>query len=157
MYGFRTKCICTDRLRLLQGAITGYGTACTTLIATQTEKEHAGYALGTLSTANIAGFLLGPTIGGFIGDNLGLRPVFFVTGMLLLISFVTTAIFVKETFNRENKKAPGMKEIWNSVSEKSLTVTLFVTFFIMTLALYSIEPIITVYVTQLTKLRAILL
>ncbi len=149
--GFAPNVYVLIGLRLLQGAITGYGTACTTLIATQTEKEHAGYALGTLSTANIAGSLLGPTIGGFIGDNLGLRPVFFVTGMLLLISFVTTAIFVKETFNRENKKAPGMKEIWNSVSEKSLTVTLFVTFFIMTLALYSIEPIITVYVTQLTK------
>ena len=138
-------------LRLLQGAITGYGTACTTLIATQTDKEHAGYALGTLSTANIAGSLLGPTIGGFIGDNLGLRPVFFVTGALLLISFATTALFVKESFRREDKKAQGMKEIWNSVSEKSLTVTLFVTFFIMTLALYSIEPIITVYVTQLTR------
>ena len=138
-------------LRLLQGAITGYGTACTTLIATQTDKEHAGYALGTLSTANIAGSLLGPTIGGFIGDNLGMRPVFFVTGALLLISFVTTALFVKESFSREDKKAQGMKEIWHSVPEKSLTVTLFVTFFIMTLALYSIEPIITVYVTQLTR------
>ncbi len=149
--GFAPNVYVLIGLRLLQGAITGYGTACTTLIATQTEKEHAGYALGTLSTANIAGSLLGPTIGGFIGDNLGLRPVFFVTGMLLLISFVTTAIFVKETFNRENKKATGMKEIWNSVPEKSLTVTLFVTFFIMALALYSIEPIITVYVTQLAK------
>lgn len=29
-------------LRLLQGAITGYGTAYTTLIATQTDTEHAG-------------------------------------------------------------------------------------------------------------------
>ncbi len=29
-------------LRLLQGVITGYSTACTTLIATQTDKEHAG-------------------------------------------------------------------------------------------------------------------
>ncbi|MDP4183471.1 MAG: MFS transporter, partial [Bacillota bacterium] len=138
-------------LRLLQGAITGYSTACVTLIATQTEKENAGYALGTLSTANIAGSLLGPTIGGFIGDNLGLQPVFFITGVLLLISFVTTALFVKETFVREHKKALSMKEIWNIVPEKSLTITLFITFFIMTLALYSIEPIITVYVTQLTK------
>lgn len=138
-------------LRLLQGTITGYSTACTTLIATQTQKEHAGYALGMLSTAGIAGSLLGPTIGGFIGDNLGLQPVFFITGLLLLISFVTTALFVKESFTNEDKKVHNIKEIWNSVPEKSLTVTLFVTFFIMTLALYSIEPIITVFVTQLTN------
>lgn len=63
-------------LRLLQGTVTGYGTACTTLIATQTDKEHAGYALGTLSTANIAGSLLGPTIGGFIAENLGVQNTF---------------------------------------------------------------------------------
>lgn len=49
-------------LRLLQGVITGYSTACTTLIATQTDEKHAGWALGTISTANVAGSLLGPMI-----------------------------------------------------------------------------------------------
>ncbi len=136
-------------LRLIQGAITGYGTACTTLIATQTDREHAGYALGTLSTANIAGSLLGPTIGGLIGDNLGYRPVFFITGLLLLVSFVTTALFVKENFVKEDRKVPGIMEMWSQVPDKSLTLTLFLTFFIMTLAVYSIEPIVTVYVSGL--------
>ena len=70
-------------LRLLQGVITGYSTACTTLIATQTDKEHAGWALGTLSTASIAGSLLGPMIGGYIEENLGLQNVFFITGALI--------------------------------------------------------------------------
>ena len=65
-------------LRLLMGTITGYGTACTTLIATQTDKEHAGEALGTLSTASIAGSLLGPMIGGYIEESLGFQPVFFI-------------------------------------------------------------------------------
>jgi MFS family permease len=138
-------------LRLLQGAITGYSTACTTLIATQTDKEHAGYALGTLSTASIAGSLLGPTIGGLIEETLGLQPVFFITGALLFIAFVTTALFVKEAFVRTDKKPLSAKEVWNSVPEKSLTIVLSVTFFVITLALYAIEPIITVYVTQLSK------
>lgn len=138
-------------LRLLQGAITGYGTACTTLIATQTDKEHAGYALGTLSTANIAGSLLGPTIGGFIAENLGVQDTFFVTGGLMLVAFALTLGFVKESFTRENKKTLRMKEIWGSVPQKSLTLTLFVTFFVLSVALYSIEPIMTVYVTQLSR------
>ncbi|MBH9811381.1 multidrug efflux MFS transporter, partial [Clostridioides difficile] len=38
-------------LRILQGVFTGYATACTTLIATQTDKNHSGWALGTLATA----------------------------------------------------------------------------------------------------------
>jgi len=138
-------------LRLLQGAITGYSTACTTLIATQTDKEHAGYALGTLSTASIAGSLIGPTIGGFIEDMFGLKPVFFITGALLLVAFIITALFVKESFTRENKKPSSARDIWNSLPEKRLTIVLSVTLFVITLALYTIEPIITIYVTQLSK------
>jgi DHA1 family multidrug resistance protein-like MFS transporter len=138
-------------LRLLQGVITGYGTACTTLIAIQTDKEHAGWALGTLSTANISGSLLGPMIGGFIAENFGLQNVFFITGTLLLIAFITSALFVKESFIREDKKMLSVKEVWNIVPEKSLTITMFVTFFVLTVALYSVEPIITVYVTQLSS------
>lgn len=138
-------------LRLLQGVITGYGTACTTLIATQTDKEHAGWALGTLSTANISGSLLGPMIGGFIGENLGLQNVFFLTGFMLLIAFITTALFVKESFIRQTKKVLSVKEIWSGIPEKGLTIIMFVTFFVLTLGLYSVEPIITVYVNQISR------
>lgn len=137
-------------LRLLQGIITGYGTACTTLIATQTDKEHVGYALGTLSTASIAGSLLGPVIGGFMEENFGLQNVFFITGALLLIAFLTTALFVKETFTRKDKQVYSSKEIWALIPEKSLTITMFATFFVLTVALYSVEPILTIYITQLS-------
>jgi len=137
-------------LRALQGTITGYATACTTLIATQTDKNHAGYALGTLSTSSVAGSLLGPIIGGSIEYTIGLRPVFFITGSLMLIAFLTTWLFVKENFVREEKKVLNMREIWNEIPEKKLTIYLAVTYFIITLGLYTIEPIITIYVRQLT-------
>ncbi|MDF2678682.1 MAG: arabinose efflux permease [Bacillota bacterium] len=148
--GFAPNVYALIGLRLLQGIISGYSTACTTLIATQTEKEHAGYALGTLSTANIAGSLLGPTLGGFIEESFGLQNVFFLTGGLLFIAFITTALFVKESFTRSDKKVQSMKEVWDTIPYKNLTITLFVTFFILTVALYSVEPIITVYVSQLS-------
>ncbi|AGK95787.1 multidrug efflux MFS transporter [Clostridium pasteurianum] len=149
--GFAKNVYVLIGLRLLQGTITGYSTACTTLIATQTDDEHAGWALGTLSTANIAGSLLGPTIGGFIEEIFGLQNVFSITGALLLIAFITTALFVRESFTREDKKVLSIKEIWSIVPEKSLTITILVTFFILTVSLYSVEPIITVYVTQLSQ------
>ncbi|MCM3697975.1 multidrug efflux MFS transporter [Paenibacillus macerans] len=149
--GFAPNVYVLIGLRLLQGVITGYGTACTTLIATQTDKEHAGFALGTLSTANIAGSLLGPTIGGFIGENFGMQNDFFLIGMLMLIAFLLTLFFVKEDFVRTENKVLGMKEIWSGIPEKSLTLTLFVTFFILSVALYSVEPIITVYVEQIAQ------
>ncbi len=149
--GFAPNVYVLIGLRLLQGVITGYSTACTTLIATQTDKEHAGFALGTLSTANIAGSLLGPTIGGFIGENFGMQNDFFLIGALMLIAFLTTLLFVKEDFVRTESKVPGMKEIWSGIPEKILTLTLFVTFFILSVALYSVEPIITVYIEQISQ------
>src|SRR5208282_2135485 len=128
-----------------------YSTACTTLIATQTDREHAGWALGTLSTSNIAGALLGPMIGGYIGDRFGLRNIFFITGALLLVSFVTAALFIRESFVRQDKKTLGIREVWNTVPEKSLIITMFVTSFVLSVALYSVEPIVTIYVAQLSK------
>ena len=138
-------------LRILQGTITGYGTACTTLIATQTDKNHAGYALGMLSTSSIAGSLLGPVIGGFIEYKVGLQPVFFITGSFMFFAFLITLLFVKENFVRENKKVLSIREVWNEIPEKKQTIFLSVTFLIITLGLYSIEPIITIYVRQLTN------
>ncbi|OVE68196.1 MFS transporter [Clostridium diolis] len=149
--GFAPNVYVLIGLRLLQGVITGYSTACTALIATQTDKENAGYALGTLSTANIAGSLIGPTIGGFIDEVFGLQSVFFITAALLLISFITTVLFVKESFTREDKDVLSIKEVWKAIPEKNLTITMFVTFFVLAVALYSVEPIVTVYVKQLSN------
>jgi MFS family permease len=137
-------------LRLLQGVITGYSTACITLIATQTDKEHAGWALGTLSTASIAGSLIGPLIGGYLEEILGLQSVFFITAALLLIAFITTLIFVKEKFVRPDRKVLNVKEAWKQIPNPGLIIIIFISNFILNLALISIEPIITINVTQLS-------
>lgn len=150
LMGFSKNVYVLIILRLLQGAITGYGTACTTLIATQTDKENAGFALGTLSTAMVAGSLLGPMVGGYVGETFGLQNIFFITGILMMLTFITTVLFVKEVFVREEKKILSIKEVWNIIPQKTLMITLFVSFFIMSMALYTVEPIITVYITQLS-------
>ncbi|MBC6309625.1 multidrug efflux MFS transporter [Listeria sp. FSL L7-1582] len=137
-------------LRTLQGVVTGFATACTALVATQTDEAHAGWALGTLSTGAITGSLLGPLVGGIIAEHFGLQNVFFMTGGLLFIAFILTALFVKENFVRSEKKVMNTKEVWRALPNKSFILTMFVTFFTLTLALYSVEPIITVYMQQLS-------
>lgn len=135
----------------VQGAITGYSTACNTLIATQTDSEHVGYALGTLSTASIAGSLLGPTLSGVIEATLGLKAVFFIISELLFIAFIITLLLVQESFARNNKKSQGVRDIWNMVPQKELTVVILITFFVLGIGLYSVEPIMTQYVTKLSS------
>jgi MFS family permease len=138
-------------LRMLQGVVAGYSTACMTLIATQTEKEHSGWALGVLSTASISGSLLGPLIGGYLDEIFGLQFTFFFTGILMLIVFILTLIFVKEDFIKSNKKVLSTKEVWKQLPDCHLIIVLFATSFILQLAFYSIEPIITVYISQLSR------
>lgn len=139
-------------LRMLQGVITGYSTACTTLIATQTEKKHAGWALGVLSTAFVSGSLLGPLLGGYLDEFLGLKFTFFLTGGLMFVVFFTTLFFVKENFvPSAKKKVESTKEVWRQLPNSKIILTLFVSSFILQFAYYSIEPIITVYIGQLSR------
>ncbi|MCL2333493.1 MAG: multidrug efflux MFS transporter [Candidatus Methanoplasma sp.] len=150
LMGFAPNVTVLILLRVLLGTISGYITACNTLIATQVDKGNAGFALGTLATSNVAGSLLGPIIGGFIGDTFGLPPVFFITGSFMFIAFLLTLFFVKENFVPPEKKNEKMKEVWKVIPEKRLTAVLCVTFFVIMLGLYSIEPIITIYIKDMT-------
>lgn len=138
-------------IRMLQGVISGYTTACTTLIATQVDKDNSGFALGTLATSSIAGTLLGPSIGGYLSELVGIRPMFVIIAILMFIVFLTSLAFVKEEFVPVYDKVPGIKKIWESIPNTSFLATLFLTGFILQLALYSIEPIITIYITQISE------
>ena len=60
-------------LRLLAGLLGGYASGSTVLVATQTPKERSGWALGTLSSAIMAGNLVGPLIGGVLPPLIGIR------------------------------------------------------------------------------------
>jgi MFS transporter, DHA1 family, multidrug resistance protein len=140
-------------LRILQGAITGYSTACITLIATQTEKDHVGWALGVISTASM-GSLLGPLLGGYLDEFFGYKFTFFLTGVLMLVAFFATWLFVKEEFVPQDKKTLSMKEVWKQLPNASIIVAMFLTSFVLQLAYYSIEPIITVYITQISASTA---
>lgn len=137
-------------LRFLQGVISGYTTACTTLIATQVDKENSGFALGTLATSSIAGSLLGPSIGGYLSELVGIRPMFIIIAVLMLIVFLTTLSFVKEDFKPAYEEVPNIKEVWKSIPKTGFLSVLFLTGFLIQLALYSIEPIITLYIKQIS-------
>ncbi|MDF2636142.1 MAG: tetA 3 [Pelosinus sp.] len=136
-------------LRLIQGAVSGFVSAAITLIATQVPKERAGWALGTLSTGAVGGMLLGPLIGGYLAETWGFRSVFYATGTLLMIAFMASFLFVQEEFKPPTKNVLSFREVWSLIPNPRIMITMFVTTFILQLALLSIEPIITVFITQL--------
>ena len=99
-------------LRLIQGAVSGYISAAITLVATQVPKERTGWALGTLSTGAVGGMLIGLLFGGYVAEIWGVRSVFFVTGILLLIAFAASLLFVKEQFTANDQKVFSFSEVW---------------------------------------------
>ncbi|MGL4453250.1 MAG: multidrug efflux MFS transporter [Sarcina sp.] len=148
--GFCTNAYELLALRVLQGAVTGYTTACITLIATQTDKKHVGWALGILSTATVSGSLIGPLVGGYLADNIGIRNVFFIIGGLLFIVFLTTVFFVKEDFKVIKTNNLSVVKLWKLLPNKSLILSLFITGFLLRVSLFSIEPMMTEYINLLT-------
>lgn len=137
-------------MRLLNGIFAGYIPNSTALIASQIPREKSGYALGILSTGMIGGSLIGPSIGGFFAQIVGMENVFLITGSILLLVTVLTIFFVKEDFTRiEKVDLLTTKQVFERVPNQQILYGLFITSFILQLTVQSVSPILTLYIRQL--------
>jgi MFS family permease len=136
-------------LRLLAGLLGGYASGAVVLVATQTPKERAAWALGTLSTGTMAGTLLGPLIGGVLPGLIGLRETFFLTGAAIFVAFIATCLLIHEDPASIPGRTRRVAGVWSMIPDRRPIVAMLVTAMLLMLAAMSIEPIITVYVAQL--------
>jgi DHA1 family multidrug resistance protein-like MFS transporter len=73
-------------LRGIMGmTVAGLLPAIAKLVRHSVDESHSGTTLGYLQSAQFSGQVIGPLIGGQIGAHVGLRPVFFVTAVLLVL------------------------------------------------------------------------
>ncbi len=94
--GFVTAAWQLLALRLVQGVFSGFVAAGNTLVSVGTPDDRQGTVLGQLQTGLLFGLALGPVFGGWVGDELGYRPVFFVTAGLAATAFAVVALFARE-------------------------------------------------------------
>ncbi|MGP3593719.1 multidrug efflux MFS transporter [Vagococcus sp. WN89Y] len=139
-------------LRAVMGLTSGYIPNAMALVASQVPRERSGWALSTLSTAQISGVIGGPLMGGFIADHLGLRTVFFITAILLLISFSVTLFLIKEGVRPTVKKSERLsgKAVFATLPYPALVISLFVTTMVIQLCNGSIGPILTLFIQSLS-------
>ena len=136
-------------LRLLAGLLGGYASGAVVLVATQTPKERAGWALGVLSTGTMAGTLLGPLIGGSLPGLIGLEDTFFLAGGVIFLAFLATCFLIREDrtqFQRATRRVT--RGAWQMIPDRRPVFAMLFTAMLLLLANMSIEPIITVYVGQ---------
>lgn len=136
-------------LRLMQGCLSGFQAAVVPLLAQETPKEHSGWAMGMFFTAQVTGGLLGPLIGGFISEIIGIRHSFLLIGSLCLLGFLALTRIHESHHVSTAKASVGLHKVFASLPRKSAVLGLFLTTLVMHFSLTCIQPILTVYVKEL--------
>ncbi|EHG7612470.1 multidrug efflux MFS transporter [Citrobacter sedlakii] len=138
-------------LRGIMGLTSGYIPNAMALVASQVPRERSGWALSTLATAQISGVIGGPLMGGFIADHVGLRSVFFITAMLLMVSFLVTFFLIKEGARPTLKKSERLsgRAVFASLPYPALVISLFFTTLVIQLCNGSISPILALFIKSM--------
>lgn len=122
--------------RIIAGIFGASYTTANAYIADVTPPEERGKAFGILGAAFGVGFVVGPAIGGLLGD-LGPRVPFFVASALSLANFLYGLVFLPETHPKEKRQPLRLEQIhpFGAIASipggqrvRTLVVALFVMF-----------------------------
>lgn len=134
-------------IRLIQGLVSGFYSASITLIASESPIERTGWALGLLASANLAGSLIGPLLGGYIADTVGIRNDFIIVGTLMGLAGVLATIFIHENYvPQPNPEKLSLRKLKEQIPEFNSIVALCVASFIYAICIMSLQPVISVYI-----------
>ncbi|MDA0979398.1 MAG: TCR/Tet family MFS transporter [Proteobacteria bacterium] len=89
--------------RLISGIGSATFSTCNAYIADVTEPAERAQYFGLMGAAFGAGFVIGPVVGGFLGEY-GSRIPFFATGTLIFLNLVLGLIFLRESLPREDRR-----------------------------------------------------
>ena len=143
--------------RAFVGFANGFYPAAMTMVSLSVDEKQVGRALGIFQTGLILGNVVGPFLGGAIESIVGMRPVFYVSGIAVLIATLAVLFFVKEpklhTVGADEKeqathptKFTSLREDFKAVQQQPVLVRLLWIFFFMQCAIMMLQPILSLYV-----------
>ena len=129
----------TDQYQLLMGrALVGFANgfypAAMTMVSLSVDEKQVGRALGIFQTGLILGNVVGPFLGGAVESVVGMRPVFYISGIAVFIATLAVLFLVKE---------PKLNV---EVQEQPVLVRLLWIFFFMQCVIMMLQPILALYV-----------
>ncbi|WP_456155492.1 MFS transporter [Veillonella sp.] len=140
--------------RALVGFANGFYPAAMTMVSLSVDEKRVGRALGIFQMGLILGNVIGPFLGGAVESVVGMRPVFYVSGIAVFIATLAVLFFVKEpqipsekvADNIVAKQKTSLREDFKAVKEKTVLVRLLWIFFFMQCAIMMLQPILALYV-----------
>lgn len=143
-------------VRFLLGCFSGFNAAAIAFISTEMPENKLGYSLGWLQTGQMAGFLIGPAIGGVLAHLWGFRGSFITAGLIILGLFVIVFFGTVEESNKisenyQKEKSKGIFEVLKIIRTQPVMMSLFFIIIITNIANKSIEPQLAIYVSKIYK------
>ena len=143
--------------RAFVGFANGFYPAAMTMVSLSVDEKQVGRALGIFQTGLILGNVVGPFLGGAIESIVGMRPVFYVSGIAVLIATLAVLFFVKEpklqsagdagkAQSAQPNKSTSLREDFKAVREQPVLVRLLWIFFFMQCAIMMLQLILSLYV-----------
>ncbi len=106
VYAYANDVIVMISARALEGAVSaGFFPAANALVSDVTTPKNRGTAMGYLSMGNMVGFIVGPALGGFLAQFLGIRIPFILAAIATLITMVFLYVLVEEPVKKTIKES----------------------------------------------------
>jgi DHA1 family multidrug resistance protein-like MFS transporter len=143
--------------RTLMGIFAGFSSGSVILISTQMPVSKLNLALGLMSSAQLAGSLIGPVLGGGLADLSGsYRLPFFAAGVLALGSTLVCLVTVREVFTAPESGAerPGFGVSARRVLQRPELVALVAVLMLTQFATLAVQPVIALYVQDIVGAQA---
>ncbi|MBY8997039.1 MAG: MFS transporter [Candidatus Thorarchaeota archaeon] len=104
VYAYAYDVIVMVTARALEGAVSaGFFPAANAFVSDVTTSKNRGTAMGYLSMGNMVGFIVGPALGGFLAQFLGIRMPFLLAAVVTLVTLVFLYVLVQEPVKKTIK------------------------------------------------------
>jgi len=135
-------------LRLVQGALTGTGAACNTMVATVCPRNRLGFTMGLMQTSIIGGNAIGPWLGGVVADAIGYRIPFFICGALWALAGIVVYLGTSERTADTACAVNGTHGLRDAFGGRGM-VALLGAFFLPAFAMTFVGPIFPLFVERI--------